>query len=172
MLHCHIWDRACLQYSEIRFTSNYSQTYCFTRASLVVQTVKNLPAIQETWVQSLGQEDALEKGMANHSSILSQRTQWTEEPGGLQSTGLHRVGQNRNNLAYTHVMFPGLSQWLNSKEFAFNAGDTGDTGSIPGSGRCPGGGHGNPLQYSCLENPMDRVACGLQSTGLQRVGHD
>ena len=39
-----------------------------------------------------------------------------------------------------------------------NAGDTGDVGSIPGSGRCPGAGHGNPLQYSCLENPMDRGA--------------
>ena len=44
------------------------------------------------------------------------------------------------------------------KEFACKAGDTGDTGLIPGSGRCPGGGNGNPLQYSCLENPMDRGA--------------
>ena len=46
------------------------------------------------------------------------------------------------------------------KEFTCNAGDTGDVGSIPGSGRSPGGGHGNPLQYSCLENPMDRGAWG------------
>ena len=44
------------------------------------------------------------------------------------------------------------------KESACNAGDAGDPGSIPGSGRSPGGGHGNPLQYSCLENPMDRKA--------------
>ena len=44
------------------------------------------------------------------------------------------------------------------KESAFNAGASGDSGSIPGSGRSPGGGHGNPLQYSCLENPMDRGA--------------
>ena len=50
-----------------------------------------------------------------------------------------------------------------------NAGDVRDVGSIPGSGRSPGGGHGNPLQYSCLENPMDRGAGGLQSIGLQRV---
>ena len=56
-------------------------------ASLVAQTVKNLPAMQETQVQSLGQEDALEKGMATHSSILVLRIPWTEEPGGLQSTG-------------------------------------------------------------------------------------
>jgi len=47
--------------------------------------VKNLPAVQETWVRSLGQEDPLEKGMAAHSSILAWRTPWTEEPGRLQS---------------------------------------------------------------------------------------
>ena len=60
-------------------------------ASLVAQMVKNLPAMQETQVQSLGQEDPLEKGMATHSSILAWRIPWTEEPGGLQSTGLQRV---------------------------------------------------------------------------------
>ena len=54
-------------------------------ASLVAQTVKNLPAMQETWVWSLGQEDFLEKGMATHSSIHAWRIPWTEEPGGLQS---------------------------------------------------------------------------------------
>ena len=51
--------------------------------SLVAQIVKNLPAMRETWLQSLGQEDPLEKGMAIHSSILAWRTPWTEEPGGL-----------------------------------------------------------------------------------------
>ena len=55
------------------------------RASLVVQIVKNLPAVQETWVQSLGQEDPLEKGMATHSSIFAWRIPWTEEPGEPQS---------------------------------------------------------------------------------------
>ena len=58
------------------------------RASLVAQRVKNLPARQETWVRSLGQEDPLEKETATHSSILS----WTEEPDGLQSMVLRRVG--------------------------------------------------------------------------------
>ena len=53
-----------------------------------------------------------------------------------------------------------------------SAGDVRDTGLIPGLERSPGGGHGNPLQYSCLENPMDRGPGGLQSTGLQRVGHN
>ena len=52
-------------------------------ASLVIQRVKNLPAVQETWVRSLGQEDSLEKGMATHSSILAGRISWTEELGGL-----------------------------------------------------------------------------------------
>ena len=53
----------------------------------MAQTVKNPPAMQETWVQSLGGEDLLEKGMATHSSILAWRIPWTEEPGGLQSMG-------------------------------------------------------------------------------------
>ena len=53
-----------------------------------------------------------------------------------------------------------------------NAGDKRDVGLIPGSGRCPGGGHGNPLQYSCLENPTKEEAGGLQSMGSQRLRHD
>ena len=53
-----------------------------------------------------------------------------------------------------------------------NTGDIRDTGSIPGSKRSPGGGQGSPLQYSCLENPMDRESGGLQSMRLQRVGHN
>ena len=57
------------------------------RTSLVAWAVKNLPAMWETQVQSLGQEDHLEKGMATHSSILAWRISWTEEPGGLQSMG-------------------------------------------------------------------------------------
>ena len=57
-------------------------------ASLVAQMVKNLPAMQETCVQSLDVEDPLEKGMATHSCILAWRIPWTEEPGGLQSMGL------------------------------------------------------------------------------------
>ena len=63
-------------------------------ASLVAQTVKNLPATWETQVRSLGQEDPLEEGMATHSSVLAWRIPWTEEPGRLQSTGLQRVGHD------------------------------------------------------------------------------
>ena len=62
-----------------------------TGASLVAQRVKRLPTMQETWVQSLGQEDPLEKGMATHSRILAWKIPWTEKPGRLQSMGLQRV---------------------------------------------------------------------------------
>ena len=60
--------------------------------SLEAQILKNPPAMQEIGVQSLGQEDPLEEEMATHSSILAWRSPWTEEPGGLQSTGSQRVG--------------------------------------------------------------------------------
>ena len=63
-------------------------------ASLVAQRLKHLPAMQETWVWSLGQEDPLEKEMATHSSVLAWRIPWMEEPGGLQSTGSQRVGHD------------------------------------------------------------------------------
>ena len=56
--------------------------------------VKNLPAVQETWVGSLGQEDPMVKGTATHSSILAWRTPWMEEPGWLQPMGSPRVGHN------------------------------------------------------------------------------
>ena len=78
--------------------------------------------------------------------------------------------QSRNRDTHTEMYrclgFPG---GLVGKEPTWSAGDA---GSIPGSGRSPGGGHGNPLQYSCLENPMDRGVWWLQSMGSQRVGHD
>ena len=57
----------------------------------MAQLVKNLPAIRETWVPSLGQKDPLEKEMATHSSILAWEIPWSEEPGALQSVGLQRV---------------------------------------------------------------------------------
>ena len=63
-------------------------------ASLVAQSVKSLPAEQETWIQSLSWEDPLEKEMATHSSILAWKISWTEEPGGLQSMVSQRVGHD------------------------------------------------------------------------------
>ena len=68
--------------------------YVAVVASLVVQRLKHLPTMPETWVRSLSREDPLEKEMATHSSILAWRIPWTEEPGGLQSMGLQRVGHD------------------------------------------------------------------------------
>ena len=69
----------------------YTYTYIQMRASLVMQTIKNLPAIQETWVRALDQEDTLEMGMATHCSILAWRIPSAENPGRLQSMGSQRV---------------------------------------------------------------------------------
>ena len=62
----------------------------------------NLPATWETWVQSLGEKDPLEKGMATHSSILAWRIPWTEEPGGLQSMGSQRAGHDGATFTFTY----------------------------------------------------------------------
>ena len=72
-------------------------------AYLVAQLVKNLPAIQETWVWSLGQEDALEKGMATHSSILAWEIPWTKEPGSLPYMELQRVGHDWVTLSLSYI---------------------------------------------------------------------
>ena len=73
------------------YTHTYKDVLSKDWASLVAQTGKNLPAMQELQVQSLAREDSLEKGMATHSSVLAWSTPWTEEPGGLQSMELQRV---------------------------------------------------------------------------------
>ena len=74
-------------------------------ASLVAQIVKCLPTMQETWVQSLGLEDFLEKEIATHSSILAWKIPWTEEPGRLPSMGLQRVGH------YWATSLSGVGEW-------------------------------------------------------------
>ena len=76
------------------------------QASPVAQRLKRLPAMRETWVRSLGWEDPLEKEMATHSSILAWRIPWTEEPGGLQSSGSQRVGQDRATSLFTFFHMP------------------------------------------------------------------
>ena len=93
-----IWPRICLRnymylsrLNYLEFVLSFSMWFWDHWAFLVVQMVKNLPEIWETWVQSLGQEDLLEKGMAAHSSILAWRTPWTEKPCKLQSMGSQRV---------------------------------------------------------------------------------
>ena len=71
-----------------------SKFYLVARASLVAQSVRNMPAEQETQFRSLGREDPLEKEMATRSSIVAWKISWTEEPGGLQSMGSQRVGHD------------------------------------------------------------------------------
>ena len=78
-----------------------------SRSSLVAQTVQNLPAVQETWVRSLGGEDPLEEEIATHSCIPAWKIAWTEEPGGLQSTGSQRL---RHKWA-TNAFFPHVESW-------------------------------------------------------------
>ena len=76
------------------FRSRFEGSKRLLWVSLVTQKVKNMPAMQETWVQSLGWEDPLQKEMATHSSVLAWRIPGTGEPGGLPSLGLHRDGHD------------------------------------------------------------------------------
>ena len=77
-----------------RGTNSKSEVFCYRVDSKWAQMLKSLPATQKTWVQSLGQEDPLEKKMTTYSSIHAWRILWTEEPGGLQSVGSQRVGHD------------------------------------------------------------------------------
>ena len=155
--------------------------------------------MQETWVWSLVWEDPLKKGMATHSSVLAWRIPGTAEPGGLPSMGSHRVRHDWCDLAavaaeqwefpvlysrfsrviyFIHSTVYMLHWWLRGKEATCKASGkespckVGDVRLIPGSGRSPGEGHSYPLQYSCLENPMDRGAWRCNSWASKRVGQD
>ena len=98
------WGRA-------KFHTHQTRTF----ASLVTQVVKNPPAMEETWVWSLRQEDPLEKGMATHSSIFAWEIPWTEEPVRLQSMRWQRVGHDWATNMHTHIdvsRWAGLPLWL------------------------------------------------------------
>ena len=89
---CNAGDPGLIPWLGRSLEEGISYPLQYSWASLVAQMVKNLPAMCETWVQSLGWEDPLEEGMATHSTIPAWRIPWTEEPGGLQSPELQRVG--------------------------------------------------------------------------------
>ena len=93
---CNQWSHVVFGLDSVTFQFSFWVHW----ASLVAQSVKNLPAVQKTKVWSLGQEDPLEKEMTTHSSVLAWRILWTEEPGGLQSMGSQRV---RHNWLHTHL---------------------------------------------------------------------
>ena len=145
----------------------------------MVQTVKRLSTMRETWVRSLGWEDPLEKEMAIHSSTIAWKIPWTEEPGRLQSMGLQRVRHNWATLLLLEQTFEtrgnGIPSLLTGgkicdyphtcggSECKESACSVGVPGSIPGLRRFHGEGNGNPPQYPCLENSLDRGA--WQATG-------
>ena len=145
----------------VRFTYSFSpQIFTF----LVAQMVKNPPAMQETWVQSLGWEDPLEKGTVPTPVF------WPGEFHGQRSLAratAHRVTRSRTQLTDFHLI--GFLCSSVGKESACSAEDP---GLIPGLRRSPGEGNGNPLQYSCLENLMDRGAWQGTVHGVTRVGHN
>ena len=89
------WDRTCLIPALVKAIYKNG-------ASQLAQMVKNLPAMQQTWVQSLGQKDPLEKGITTHSNILAWRIPWTEEPGRPQSMELQRMGHKW--ATHTHTL--------------------------------------------------------------------
>ena len=93
--------------------------------------------------------------MATHSSILAWKIPWMEEPDRLQSIRSQRVRHDWETSPVSGVGRRGFPGGSDGKESICNAGDLGST---PGLGRSPAGGHGNPLQYSCLESPVDRAA--------------
>ena len=141
--------------------------------------------MQEMWIPSLGQEGPLEKEVTTHSSTLAWNIPWIEEPGGLQSVGSQRVGRGwETEQTHTYstqafvldfishnifkiywfplcywVIFMGLPGGNHGRGPACQSRlDVRNAGSVPGSGRSPGGGNGYTFQYSCLENPIDSGA--------------
>ena len=103
------WDRETASAGQVIFLPgeiSIQQRYCEFWASLAARTVQIPPAVQETRVRSLGWKDPPEKQMAPHSSILAWRIPWTEEPGGLQSTGSQRVGHDWVTHTHTHTHTP------------------------------------------------------------------
>ena len=100
---CHmLWtwcetQSMCIMMWNFKMVSTF---YCQLVASLIAQSVRNLPAMQETWVRFLGQEDPLEKEMATHSSTLTWKILWMEEPGRLQSKESQRVRHDRATSLY------------------------------------------------------------------------
>ena len=157
-------------------------------SSLVAQSVKSLPAMQETWVQSLCREDPLEKKIATHSSVLTWRIPWAEEPGRLQSMGSQRVGHNWVTNTFTFIVLPhfgvilkNLDLWNNTflsnsicqpiiyllhvsfcfiwfSDFMVYKHIKTCLNELRFPSILSGEGNGTPRQYSCLENPMDAGA--------------
>ena len=142
--------------------SDAAAAAAYLRASLGAQRVKHLPVMGETQVRSLGQEDALEKEMAIHSSTLAWRIPWTEEPGGLQSTGSQ--SWTRRSDFTSLACLTGTSQVaVVVKNPAANAGDIRDMGSTPWLGGSPQKGYGTHSNIFLAEEfqRQMRLACNI-----------
>ena len=123
------------------------------------------PKTKELWCSTS------ETAQGEHSSMADENTLGLLLP--ILEANFHFL-EAKTPESHIITVFIALSPWL-CKECtvsACNAGDSGDTGSISVLGRSPGGDHGNPLQYSCLENPMDRGVWWATVLGVQRVGKD
>ena len=147
----------------------------YSWASLVAQLLNNPPVMRQTWVWSLGWEDPLEKGKATTPVFWPGEFHGLYSPWGRKELDTTEWLSTSSSCANATSL--GTTLWeplpcrasqvvLVVKNSPANAGDLRDVGSIRGSGRSPGGGHGNPFQYSCLENLMDRGAwwaavCGV-----------
>ena len=128
-----LWDPSSIPGSGRSAGERIGYPLQYSWASLVPQLVKNLPAMQETWVLCLGWEDPLEESMATHSSILAWRIPWTEEPGGLQSVGSQRGTTERLNTAqHSSQVWEigrlvacniGINTQLNQNHMCSNSGD-------------------------------------------------
>ena len=108
--------------------------------------------------------------MAPHFSILAWRLPWIEELVGYSPGAGKKESDTTERRGTSPFRASQVARVI--KHLPASAGDTRDLGLILGFRRSAGGGHGDPLQCSCLENPMDRGAGGLQPTGSQRVGHE
>ena len=158
--------------------------------------------MRETWVQSLCREDPLEKKIATHSSVLTWRIPWAEEPGRLQSMGSQRVGHNWVTNTFTFIVLPhfgvilkNLDLWNNTflsnsicqpiiyllhvsfcfiwfSDFMVYKHIKTCLNELRFPSILSGEGNGTPRQYSCLENPMDAGAWWAAVHGWLRVGHD
>ena len=130
----------------------FDSVYAIRGDSLVAQTAKNLPAMRETWVQSLGWEDPMEEGIATHSSILAWRIPMDR---GTWWATVHRTAKKLDMIQWlsTQHTFSSLVAQLVKNLPAI----LGVLGSIPGLRRFPGEEKGYPLQYSGPENSMDYI---------------
>ena len=138
------------------------------RVSLLAQRIKHLPAMREIRVRSLGWEDPLEKEMATHSSILAWRIPWTEEPGGLQSTGVAKSRTRLSDFTFTFNFW-----WLSGKESACQFWRHRRRVFDPWVGKIPWKRKWKPTPvFLPGESHGQRSLAGYNPRGLQRVGHD